>query len=259
MTKKLYAQLTPVPVFEHPLEQLAVAGCKPEEHPLRHFSDQEKAAFSEWVGEVPEYVDLIQGISNQFLLLATKPPAEEEDPEFFKKLKYGFFGDVYTGVPYGDTEAILAGIPFSNRGRWVVTPSGIKGVRERKTVGLADKLGVFVSSLCLIHCFLFPILVVVAPSIGTHFLDEDYTHRILYGVVALAALSAAIPGYRVHKHLLPFTFFVAGIALMGSSFWAHDVIGHEAETPLAIVGSVLLIVGHLINHKKCKTCTHHHD
>lgn len=127
-------------------------------------------------------------------------------------------------------------------------------------MGTSDKLGIFLSGLCIVHCVLLPVIFLLVPSIGAHFLEEDWTHALLFGVVFVAALSAAIPGYRVHKHTLPLVCFMIGVGILGvATLGAHSLLGHEWEAPLAVLGSSILIAGHFINHKKCQTCTHHHD
>ena len=123
-----------------------------------------------------------------------------------------------------------------------------------------DLVGAFISSLCVVHCIALPLLVLMAPAIGTFFFaGEGITHVVLFGLVLAAAGMSFIPGYKVHKHAAPLGFSLSGIAfLAGATFLAHDWLGHHWEPLLAICGSAQLIFAHWLNHIKCKSCTDHH-
>ena len=122
-----------------------------------------------------------------------------------------------------------------------------------------DLVGVTVSGLCIMHCILLPVVLLLVPVLGTytHFL-EDYTHRIFLGLVIAAAGLSFVPGYRVHRHIWPSVIALAGISILGAVAMggAHE-LGHDAEPIIAGVGSCLLITAHWVNHQKCKKCTSH--
>jgi len=123
-----------------------------------------------------------------------------------------------------------------------------------------DFVGAFISSLCIVHCIALPLLVLMAPAIGTlFFVGEGATHAVLLGLVLMAAGMSFIPGYKVHKHKGPLALSLSGIGfLLGATFLAHDLLGHHWEPILAICGSGQLIAAHWLNHIKCKPCTDHH-
>jgi hypothetical protein len=122
-----------------------------------------------------------------------------------------------------------------------------------------DKIGAAISSLCLVHCLLIPVAVLFLPALSTYLpASEDKTHSILLGLVVVAAAFSFIPGYRVHRHPLPFFISAAGIGLLIlSGAFIHDLLGHDREAPISVIGSLLIISAHWVNHSKCKSCTSH--
>lgn len=122
-----------------------------------------------------------------------------------------------------------------------------------------DRIGMFLSSLCLVHCILLPVLLLLLPAVATNFIgDHGTVHTVLFGLVTTAALFAFTPGYRVHRHLGPCLISIVGIGLLFiATFYAHETVGHDGETPLSVVGSLILIAAHFVNHKLCNKCTSH--
>lgn len=121
---------------------------------------------------------------------------------------------------------------------------------------LADRLGICLSLLCLIHCVFTPLLIIVLPSL--HFLDMfEHFHELLLFVLPVLALLAFVPGYRKHRDRRVFFWALPGLALVAIAATAFD---HEDLRGVAfsIVGSVLLIQAHLLNRRLCVCCESDH-
>jgi hypothetical protein len=122
--------------------------------------------------------------------------------------------------------------------------------------GLADRLGICLSSLCLIHCLLAP-LVLLLPSLG--FLQiEEWFHGVLLIAAPLVALLAFIPGYRRHQNKMVFVWSSAGFVLFiaAVAFFEH---GSILGATVSVLGSLLMIRAHLFNRRLCACCeTHPH-
>ena len=96
---------------------------------------------------------------------------------------------------------------------------------EKKT-NKWDKLGVFLSSLCALHCLLTPFLLVAAPFLGELF-EQTWIHVILSLFVAPVGLYAFFSGYRHHKNKLLLAVGVLGVALVvGALLMGHDHSAH---------------------------------
>lgn len=105
-----------------------------------------------------------------------------------------------------------------------------------------DRLGICISSVCLVHCCLTPI-VYVLPILGFLASGDAWTHPLLAIVLVPTAAMAwrASPGDSARRVLLAGgTLFVLAGPLLGSGPWGH----RWGEPAVTLVGSVLLILGH---------------
>ncbi len=122
-----------------------------------------------------------------------------------------------------------------------------------------DRLGLFLSSLCAIHCLLTPLLVLSLPLVSESF-ENPWVHIVMAFFVLPVGLYAFVSGYRRHgqKRVLvfgllglfliagaafwPVLFFAGGLAKEGRFFWEEGV---------TIIGSFFLLSAHLINRRAC--------
>lgn len=122
-----------------------------------------------------------------------------------------------------------------------------------------DKLGVFLSSLCALHCLLTPFLLVAAPFLGEIF-EQAWVHVALALFVAPVGLYAFISGYRHHKNKFLLAIGVLGVLLVVSALLINHEHGpheHGFELDyLTVVGSLILVVAHLWNRKACLCHVH---
>lgn len=144
-------------------------------------------------------------------------------------------------------------------------------ITQKKYRRVFDLAGIAFSFLCVIHCLAFPFIMFFIPTYAMTYLqsgipgNDAIVHRILFYLVFMSAGLAFVPGYFYHKKLFPLCFSLLGITLVFfSAFFAHNMIGHEKEPYLSIVGSVFLIFAHLLNHnlshRYCNHCKgHKHD
>jgi hypothetical protein len=118
-----------------------------------------------------------------------------------------------------------------------------------------DRLGVFASSACMVHCALVPVLVSLAPSFA-HFLPaSEAVHRTL--VFALAAIGglAFRSGFRVHRRRIVLLVMVCALACLAlAAFLGETIISHRVEIGITTAGSVLLITAHVMNRTFCRHC-----
>lgn len=146
--------------------------------------------------------------------------------------------------------------------------------------GNNDRLGVFASAACAVHCLAAPLLFLAVPSIA-----EVWSHPLSHAVIALLVLPLAstvlLRGYRTHhRHwiaattLLGIGAVVVGCVLpyMGAESQAEECVtcacclqvvedeaGHsKLELPPAsiatLIGSAFLIASHLGNLVHCRGC-----
>lgn len=121
-----------------------------------------------------------------------------------------------------------------------------------------DKLGVWLSGLCLIHCVGTVVLIAALPMLQfDEHLHESF-HIILAVVLPLVALIAFIPGFRRHHDKRVIALGVLGVALI--IYGAAEPYNGLEHTMIAVVtslGSLALITAHMRNRRLNK-CNHPH-
>ncbi len=119
----------------------------------------------------------------------------------------------------------------------------------------ADKLGVWASAACFVHCILSPVLLSLS-IVSVHFLpSEERTHRFLALVVALLGAIALANGFRRHRRWRVLVLMIAGLScLIGTAWWGDLLPTHSAEVLLTLFGSCFMIAAHRINHTFCRQC-----
>lgn len=120
-----------------------------------------------------------------------------------------------------------------------------------------DLLGVALSTACLIHCTVLPMVLALLPMFGSHFHLDEKWHWILTGLIVPVAFVALITGWsRHHRNVVLYLGGVAMVMILGAPF-CHDVFGHVIEEIIATAGGLTLISAHLINHKTLRSLGKH--
>ncbi len=115
-----------------------------------------------------------------------------------------------------------------------------------------DRLGILVSSLCLVHCVALPVLLACLPFIGLHFVPDESIHLALtYLAVPVGAL-ALLPGLRRHGQSWVLLLGVAGVALMLGGHFFHEA--PALEQAVTGGGGALLVLAHLYNLRYSRRC-----
>tara|TARA_R110002096_G_scaffold97854_4_gene218104 strand:+ start:142 stop:591 length:450 start_codon:yes stop_codon:yes gene_type:complete len=134
-----------------------------------------------------------------------------------------------------------------------------------------DKFAIMLSGLCAIHCIALPLIASITPLLTATIhhdneVHEFWFHQFILLFILPASLIALITGYRSHGKLLPIV--IAGIGLLILTFIAlfaeqlllDNVIAHEGETLLTIIGGLTHAAGHILNlqatRKKHTPCCH---
>lgn len=115
-----------------------------------------------------------------------------------------------------------------------------------------DVWGLVLSSLCLIHCLLTPLALLILPSLVPHWLRaEGHGHHWFYiGLVAVALFSVT-SGFRRHRNWSAAGWLLSGLVVVGFSTFALD---GNWEYSLTVLGSGLLLRGHYLNRQYCRLC-----
>jgi hypothetical protein len=122
-----------------------------------------------------------------------------------------------------------------------------------------DRLAIAASSLCAVHCLLAPGLLVLIPALASTIVGDESFHRLLLWWVVPTSSLALLLGCRRHKDWLVFVLGVLGLGqLILTVHFGHDVLGETGEKAVTMLGSVILSISHLRNHRLCRryACEH---
>lgn len=106
-----------------------------------------------------------------------------------------------------------------------------------------DKTGMWVTTLCALHCLLLPVILPLLSLIGLSFLGEELLERIILGTSILLGAVALTSGMRKHARVYPFIILLLG----GFVYWNKDSLGEMGEPVIILVGAGLIIAAHWIN------------
>lgn len=116
---------------------------------------------------------------------------------------------------------------------------------------LGDKTAIFLSSLCVIHCILTPILIIAIPSLGGIFwLDHENFHNILLFFVVPVGLLALIAGFRHHHNTKVLLCGLVGlVTLTLVALFGHEFLNEVSETCMTLLATAFIVVAHLKNYQ----------
>ena len=112
-------------------------------------------------------------------------------------------------------------------------------------IRLADSISILTSGICLIHCLATPLLLVVGYG---PFIEQEGS-KYIFVIISFLSIFYALKDSSSLK---------IGV-LLWTSFWIFlfSIFFHEEYTWLnysSYLGSVGIIIGHILNIKKCKKC-----
>lgn len=135
----------------------------------------------------------------------------------------------------------------------------IKSTQNESEV--TDKVGIFFSVLCCIHCMAIPALIIFAPVIGQYF-KNPFIHLSTMALVIPIGFYAFFSKLKVHRNKKPLYIGLTGMLLLvlGHSFHAllENDLGEILEISSSIVGGISLVWAHWLNIKLCRCNTCHH-
>lgn len=108
-----------------------------------------------------------------------------------------------------------------------------------------DRLGITLSAVCMVHCLLPPLLVVVPSALVLHAVTETYVHWLLLGIALPVSGLALVNGARRHGRRWALGAGMVGLTLL--LLGASEFLGHGSEVPLTVAGAGSLVMAHLVN------------
>lgn len=116
---------------------------------------------------------------------------------------------------------------------------------------LLDKIGVWVSAMCALHCILLPIMIPAIPLIATSFVAQGWFEGSILTFSIIIGFAALFIGFKqYHRQIYP----MYSLSLGALIYLNKDMFGHAYEPYTIAVGAGFIIAAHLINLKLCRQC-----
>jgi hypothetical protein len=110
---------------------------------------------------------------------------------------------------------------------------------------LFDGLAISASLLCLAHCLLLPLAILLVPMLAAFLTLPEAFHAWVFALAVPTSLVALLAGWRRHGARQPALLAGAGLLLLGAGLVLAPA--HAVETALTVAGSLLLALGHVRN------------
>ncbi len=118
-----------------------------------------------------------------------------------------------------------------------------------------DRIAIFLSGLCLVHCLALPVAVLLTPFLSDWLIEsETAAHWVLFGTALPISALALGRGYLHHHDTITVIIGVVGLALM--LVGVTQVFGEANEAVVTISGVLLLLWAHLRNLARRPTHQH---
>lgn len=120
-------------------------------------------------------------------------------------------------------------------------------INKLKNSSPVDVIGLIVSGLCLVHCWIMPVLLLILPGF---IYMETLMHPLLGGLALLSSI--IIIAIQKTKLMIWGSLILSNALILTPLFFAHDCILHALERTFNTAGSVLLIFTHYYNVRQCQ-------
>lgn len=122
-----------------------------------------------------------------------------------------------------------------------------------------DRFAIGLSALCIVHCLVLPVILIVLPSIGLSFISNELTHLILVYAVVPSSIFALGVGCTQHRRRLFLLIGAVGLSFLGLGL-AVESLGMNPffEKLFTVSGALIVAYAHFRNFKSCREsdCCH---
>lgn len=116
-----------------------------------------------------------------------------------------------------------------------------------------DRLGVTLSGICLFHCLLTPLAIILFPVVSLTFTTDESFHRMLLWLVLPTSVCAFSLGCFRHKDRGVLVLGSAGlIQMVLAAYLGHEALGETGERISTTAGALTLAMGHIRNYRLCR-------
>ncbi|MEM1148205.1 MAG: MerC domain-containing protein [Pseudomonadota bacterium] len=123
---------------------------------------------------------------------------------------------------------------------------------QSSNAAVIDSAAISLSGLCILHCLALPIIAASLPFFSV-LAEAEWVHKA-FVIMALPITGWAIARTRGHAAQMPFIVLaVLGLALLLASAFVEAL--HDYETPLTVIGALLLASAHILRWRSHHTAS----
>ena len=126
----------------------------------------------------------------------------------------------------------------------------------------SDKLSIFVSITCALHCLLMPAFLITTSSFIALQIDNEFLHGVMLLIIFPISTFALLTGLFNHNGKISFSSgFIGLIILLYAYFAGEEILDEWGEIIMTLIGSAILVFAHWQNFKLCRdqACDDCHD
>lgn len=117
-----------------------------------------------------------------------------------------------------------------------------------------DKAAISLSFLCIAHCILLPIIILLIPWLASYWISSESFHLwLLVGVLFNSAYAISL-GYFKHAQKSVLVWVSFGLSILFLAFlFGHELAGEVGEKVLTVFGALIVAYGHFKNFRATRT------
>lgn len=116
-----------------------------------------------------------------------------------------------------------------------------------------DKAAVGLSLMCVAHCLLTPIAIVMLPALGATFLEDERFHYVILFLVLPTSLLALTIGCRKHRRVEIVLIGLTGLFILFSVLIiGEELLGKFGEKATTVLGTLIIAFAHVRNFMLCQ-------
>ena len=126
----------------------------------------------------------------------------------------------------------------------------------------SDKLSIFVSITCALHCLLMPAFLITTSSFIALQIDNEFLHGVMLLIIFPISTFALLTGLFNHNGKISFLSGCIGLIILLYAYLAgEEILGEWGEIIMTLIGSAILVFAHWQNFKLCRdqACDDCHD
>ena len=122
----------------------------------------------------------------------------------------------------------------------------------RMTQKISDKFAISLSTICAIHCFFAPSLLVLFSSFESIQYNNELIHFLFLLMAVPISFFALILGLKNHKKSSYFLVGIAGLTiLILALILGEEILGELGEKLVTLIGSIIVVFAHFKNYQTC--------